>query len=203
MKMGMVIDLKRCIGCYACQLSCKAEHGTPRGVFFARVLKQEEGQYPTVSQTFLPVLCNHCEDPPCVEVCPTGASFVWEDDGTVDIDHDKCVGCRTCMLACPYSNRYFNDSPGVYYEGKGGETVYEKARSAQHQSGVVMKCNFCRERVKEGKLPACVANCPTVARHFGDLDDPTSEVSRLIKERRGFTLHPEKGTKPSVYYLPA
>lgn len=203
MKKGMVIDLKRCIGCYACQLSCKAEHGTPRGVFFARVLKQEEGHYPTVSQTFLPVLCNHCEDPPCVEVCPTGASFVWEDDGTVDIDHDKCVGCRTCMLACPYSNRYFNDRPAGYYEGQGGETAYENARSAQHQSGVVMKCNFCRERVKEGKLPACVANCPTVARTFGDLDDPTSEVSRLIKERGGFTLHPEKGTRPSVYYLPA
>ncbi|MHA1538070.1 MAG: 4Fe-4S dicluster domain-containing protein [Alphaproteobacteria bacterium] len=203
MRNGMVIDLKRCIGCYACQLSCKAEHGTPRGVFFARVLKQEEGQYPTVSQTFLPVLCNHCDNPPCVEVCPTGASFVWEDDGTVDIDSDKCVGCRSCMLACPYSNRYFNDSPAGYYEGKGGGTAYEDARSAQHQSGVVMKCNFCRDRVKQGKLPACVANCPTVARHFGDLDDPTSEVSRLIKERGGFTLHPEKGTKPNVYYLPA
>jgi molybdopterin-containing oxidoreductase family iron-sulfur binding subunit len=199
----MVIDLKRCIGCYACQLSCKAEHGTPRGVFFARVLKQEEGQYPTVSQTFLPVLCNHCEDPPCVEVCPTGASFVWEDDGTVDIDHDKCVGCRTCMLACPYSNRYFNDHAGGYYQGQGGETAYETARSDRHQSGVVMKCNFCRDRVKDGKLPACVANCPTIARTFGDLDDPTSEVSRLIKERGGFALHPEKGTKPSVYYLPA
>jgi molybdopterin-containing oxidoreductase family iron-sulfur binding subunit len=202
MKWGMVIDLKRCIGCYGCQLSCKAENGTPPGVFYARVLKQEEGTYPTVQQLFLPVLCNHCEDPPCVDVCPTGASFIWEDDGVVDIDHDKCVGCRTCMLACPYSNRYFNDGEQNYY-GPGNQTPYEEARVARHQTGVVMKCNFCRDRVHEGQDPACVTNCPTVARTFGDLDDPTSEVSRLIKERNGFALHPEKGTKPNVYYLPA
>ncbi len=202
MKWGMVIDLKRCIGCYGCQLACKAEHGTPRGVFFARVLKQEEGQYPTVSHTFLPVLCNHCEEPPCVDVCPTGASFVWEDSGVVDIDHDKCVGCRTCMLACPYSNRYLNDGEQGYFEGQ-EPTPYERARTARHETGVVMKCNFCRDRVQDGKDPACVANCPTIARTFGDLDDPNSEVSHLIKERGGFALRPEKGTRPSVYYLPA
>jgi len=195
----MVIDLKRCTGCYACQLACKAEHGTPPGVFFARVLKQEEGRYPTVRQLFLPVLCNHCEDAPCVEVCPTGASFRWED-GIVDIDADTCVGCRACMMACPYTNRYYNDGPQHYYEQ--GATPYEDARMSRHQTDVVMKCNFCRDRVRSGKQPACVANCPTVARYFGDLDDPNSEVSRLIKERGGFPLHPELGTKPSVYYLP-
>jgi len=199
MRYGMVIDLKRCIGCYACQLSCKAEHGTPPGVFYARVLKQEEGTYPTLRQLFLPVLCNHCEEAPCVEACPTGASFKWED-GIVDIDHDKCVGCKTCMMACPYGNRYFNDQPQHYFPQ--GPTDYEKARM-NHPTDVVMKCNFCRHRLAEGKLPACVANCPTVARTFGDLDDPSSEVSRLIKERGGFPLHPELGTKPSVYYLPA
>jgi molybdopterin-containing oxidoreductase family iron-sulfur binding subunit len=195
----MVIDLKRCIGCYACQLSCKAENGTPPGVLFARVLKKEEGQYPSVRQLFLPVLCNHCEDAPCVDACPTGASFKWED-GIVDIDADKCVGCRACMMACPYSNRYYNDGPQQYYEK--GVTAYERARVSLHQTDVVMKCNFCRDRVRSGKQPACVANCPTVARYFGDLDDPNSEVSRLIKERGGYALHPELGTKPSVYYLP-
>jgi len=200
MTRGMVIDLKRCIGCYACQLSCKAEHGTPPGVFFARVLKHEEGQYPTVRQLFLPVLCNHCENAPCVDACPTGASFKWAEDGIVDIDPDKCVGCRACMMACPYSNRYYNDNPQHYFEQ--GPTAYEEARTARHQTDVVMKCNFCRDRVRAGKQPACVANCPTVARIFGDLDDPNSEVSRLIKERSGFPLHPEAGTKPSVYYLP-
>jgi molybdopterin-containing oxidoreductase family iron-sulfur binding subunit len=196
----MVIDLKRCIGCYACQLSCKAEHGTPPGVFFARVLKAEEGSYPSVRQLFLPVLCNHCEEAPCVSACPTGASFKSED-GIVDIDHDKCVGCKTCMVACPYGNRYFNDQRQHYFAQ--GATAYERERTARHPTEVVMKCNFCRHRLKEGKLPACVANCPTVARYFGDLDDPTSEVSRLIKERGGFPLHPELGTRPSVYYLPA
>ena len=200
MRWGMVIDLKRCIGCYACQLACKAEHGTPPGVFFARVLKQEEGAYPSVRQLFLPVLCNHCEEAPCVDACPTGASFKWED-GIVDIDHDKCVGCKTCMVACPYGNRYFNDQRQHYFPQ--GPTDYERERMARHPTEVVMKCNFCRHRLKEGKPPACVANCPTVARCFGDLDDPTSEVSRLIKERGGFPLHPELGTRPSVYYLPA
>lgn len=198
MRWGMVIDLKRCIGCYGCQLSCKAEHGTPPGVFYARVLKYEEGTYPTAQLTFMPVLCNHCDDPPCVEVCPTGASFVWED-GIVDIDHDKCVGCRSCMVACPYTNRYFNDQEPAYFSE--GSTPYEAARSTRHQRNVVMKCNFCRDRVKAGQAPACVANCPTVARVFGDLDDPNSEVSRLIRERSGFTLHPELGTGPNVYYL--
>ncbi len=200
MKWGMVIDLKRCIGCYACQLSCKAEHGTPPGVFFARVLKVEEGQYPSARNLFLPVLCNHCENAPCVDACPTGASFKWED-GTVDIDHDKCVGCKTCMMACPYDNRYYHGESQGYYPGQ-GLTAYEKARVSRHQEDVVMKCDFCRERRLAGKLPACVTNCPTVARIFGDLDDATSEVSRLIKERGGFPLHPELGTKPSVYYLP-
>ena len=200
MRWGMVIDLKRCIGCYACQLSCKAENGTPPGGFYARLLKHEEGQYPSVRQLFLPVLCNHCEEAPCVDACPTGASFKCED-GIVDIDHDKCVGCRACMMACPYSNRYYNDGPQHYFEQ--GSTPYESARTARHQTEVVMKCNFCRERVCSGKQPACVANCPTLARYFGDLDDPRSEVSRLIQERAGFPLHPEAGTKPSVFYLPA
>lgn len=196
----MVIDLRRCVGCYGCQLSCKAENGTPPGVFFARLLKQEEGTYPSVRQVFLPVLCNHCTDAPCVGVCPTEASHYCEG-GIVDIDADKCVGCRACMMACPYNNRYFNGERAWYF-GEAGPTPYETARSERHQTGVVMKCNFCQPRLAEGKLPACVANCPASARYFGDLDDPTSNVSRLIKERSAFTLHPEAGTGPNVYYLP-
>ena len=149
MRWGMVIDLKRCIGCYGCQLSCKAEHGTPPGVFFARVLKQEEGRYPTVRQLFLPVLCFHCEDPPCVEVCPTGASFKWAD-GIVDIDSEKCVGCRACMMACPYTQRYYHDEQSFYFPDN-GPTPYERARTERHEAGTVMKCNFCRDRVRAGR----------------------------------------------------
>lgn len=199
MRLGMVIDLKRCMACYGCQMSCKAEHGTPPGVFFARVLKREEGHYPTPRMLFLPVLCNHCTDAPCVDACPTGASH-YAEHGIVDIDHDQCVGCRSCMMACPYSNRYFNDERRHYF-GDAGPTPYETARADRHPEGVVMKCNFCRHRLAEGKDPACVANCAAKARTIGDLDDPNSSVSRLIKERGGFTLHPEAGTGPNVYYL--
>lgn len=200
MRYGMVIDLKRCVGCYGCQLSCKAEHGTPPGVFFARVVKREFGTYPSTQVVFLPMLCFHCAEAACVEVCPTGASH-YREGGVVDIDHDLCVGCRACMQACPYGARYFNDEAGAYY-GAQGLTPYEAAKYPAHRGGVVMKCNFCAHRVAEGLEPACVANCAARARTFGDLDDPQSDVSRLIKERGGEQLRPELGTKPSVYYLP-
>ena len=199
---GMVFDLKRCIGCNACAVACKQENNLPNDVFFTKTLSEEVGEYPKVSRVYIPTLCNHCEDAPCVDVCPTGASFKSEDTGIVDIDHEKCVGCRACMMGCPYNNRYFNEERLDYFQDAGA-TPYEEARTMRHQDGVVMKCNFCRDRVRAGKEPACVANCPTVARHFGDLDDPISNVSRLIKERAGFALQPEKGTKPNVYYLPA
>lgn len=199
MRLGMVIDLKRCMGCYGCQMSCKAEHGTPPGVFFARLLKREEGQYPTARQILLPVLCNHCSDAACVDVCPTGASH-YAEHGVVKIDPDMCVGCRSCMMACPYSNRYFHAEQQNYF-GAEGPTPYEEVRTARHQTGVVMKCDFCSDRRAEGKDPACVANCAAKARTFGDLDDPTSTISQLIKDRSGFPLHPEAGTNPNVYYL--
>lgn len=197
----MVIDLKRCVGCYGCQMSCKAEHATPPGVFFARVIKREGGTYPNVRKLLLPVLCMHCEDPPCETVCPTGAT-VKRPDGIVEINHDLCVGCRYCMQACPYEARYFNDKERFYFDGQ-GPTEYEAVGYRQHQTGVVMKCNFCAHRLGNGALPSCVATCPTGARIFGDLDDPNSEVSRLIRERGGEPLHPELGTGPSVFYLPA
>jgi molybdopterin-containing oxidoreductase family iron-sulfur binding subunit len=196
----MVIDLKRCIGCYGCQIACKSENGTRPGTTYARVVKREWGEFPNVKKLSIPVLCMHCNDPPCVDVCPTGASQKRDEDGVVFIDREACVGCRACMMGCPYGARYFQDETRDYFEV--GENAYEQAAYSAHERGVVEKCDFCRSRLAQGEEPACSANCMCKARIFGDLDDPDSEVRRLIDEHGGFQLNPELGTDPSVYYLP-
>lgn len=212
-RWGMVIDQKRCIACFACMIACKQEHFLPAWVFWNRVLIGERGNYPSVTKENLPVLCNHCKDAACVNVCPTGATSRRED-GIVIIDSDDCVGCRYCMMACPYQMRTFLEHQKEYYPGQGltpwellGREIYPL------EEGTVVKCNLCLERIDEGlkkglkpgvdreATPACVNACPTKARIMGDLDDRESEIARLIKERRGVQLHPEFGTDPSVYYL--
>jgi molybdopterin-containing oxidoreductase family iron-sulfur binding subunit len=202
----MVIDLKRCIGCYGCQIACKAEHFTPPGITWAKVVKSEQGAFPAVRRLSLPMLCMHCTDPACESVCPTGAT-VKEEDGTVTVDKDVCIGCRYCMVACPYGARYFNDRE-LYYYGE-LKTPYEEmgvrppqGMKEEHCTGRVEKCDLCAGRRERELEPACVANCMCKARYFGDLDDPYSEVSRLIREKGGFQLSPELDTDPSVYYLP-
>jgi len=199
MRYGMVIDTKRCIGCHACTMACKQEKGTPPDMWWSKVLATETGKYPNTQLNFLPVLCMHCQNPPCVDVCPTGASFKRED-GIVVVDYDKCMGCGYCRVACPYDARDFVKEIKGYYPGR-DLTPYEQTMYAKHQAGVAEKCNFCLERVAQGQEPACVATCPAYARHFGDLDDPNSEVSKLIAQRNGYQLLPELGTEPSVYYL--
>lgn len=200
MRLGMVIDLKRCIGCFGCQVACKAENGTRPGTTYARVVKRESGTYPEVRRLSIPVLCMHCSDPPCIEVCPTGASQA-RSDGVVFIDDEVCVGCRACVMACPYGARYYQDRERVYF-GDAGPTPFERSRYGAHATGVVEKCDFCRPRLERGLEPACVANCMCQARIFGDLDDPESAVSRLIREKGGFQLNAELRTNPGVYYLP-
>jgi len=135
-----------------------------------------------------------------VKVCPTGASNQRED-GIVAIDQDKCIGCRYCIIACPYNMRTFVQDIKPYYPGK-GLTPYEKVRFAEQQVGVVVKCDFCADRLQESKEPSCVQTCPAKARIFGDLDDMNSEVSRSLARRNSYQLLPALGTEPSVYYLP-
>lgn len=200
-RWGMVIDLERCIGCQTCTVTCKVEHSTPPGVFWARVLKKEVGVYPTAQRVNLPVLCMHCRKPPCVEACPTGAS-VQRPDGIVYVESERCIGCRYCMMACPYQARTFRSGMEYYFaEPTPYEWVTRKVLRREVPRGTVSKCTFCKERVDAGTLPACVDTCLGRARHFGDLEDPESEVSRLLAERRSFQLRPEAGTEPSVYYL--
>jgi Fe-S-cluster-containing dehydrogenase component len=214
MRWGMAIELKRCIGCYECVLACKAEHFLPPDIFWNRVLIGESGKYPSVTKLIYSVRCNHCADPACVKVCPTGATQQRED-GIVWVDETKCVGCRYCMVACPYQMRMmYEDGHKQYFPGQ-ELTEHEKVGKVlyPHQPGVVQKCVFCKERIDSGiaagltpgvdreATPACVISCPTKAIHFGDLDDPNSEINRVIKEKRGHPFHPEFDTQPSIYYI--
>ena len=200
-RLGMVIDLKRCVGCNACTVACKAENGTPGEIFFTRVFEQVGGHYPVVKKKFIPVLCNHCVDAACVRVCPTGATHRHEN-GTVQVDYNKCIGCKACVVACPYRNRVLMPS-GKLREGhfKGYITPYEEAKYKDFQEGVVVKCTLCNHRLAEGLEPACVNACPAEARVFGDLHDPESKVSRLIRQRGGRQPLAEANTDPSVYYI--
>ena len=201
MRYGMVIDLKKCLGCYGCQISCKAEKATPPGVLYARVLKREIGEYPNVRRISIPLLCMHCANPPCEEVCPTGATTK-RADGIVVIDKETCVGCRYCMMVCPYEARYFHAKLREYFPGQ-GLTAYEELGYDNHPTGVVEKCDFCLARVERGLEPSCVASCMAGARYFGDLEDPESDVATLIRNRGGYQLEPQLGTDPSVFYLPS
>lgn len=207
-RYGMVIDLCRCVGCEACTVACKQENHTPPGVAYAKVIKEEVGEYPHVRRHFLPVLCNHCENPPCTPVCPVGATWKREEDGIVVIDYDICIGCRYCVTACPYGARYFDfgdnyHEPMNEFEQQPSPEYGEARERAKGGSpiGNVRKCTFCLHRLARGEQPACVQTCMPRARIFGDLNDAESEISRLVAERHSFRLKEELGTEPNVFYL--
>jgi molybdopterin-containing oxidoreductase family iron-sulfur binding subunit len=194
----MIIDLKRCIGCNACTVTCKQAHGTAPGTFWCQVRASEEGTYPYATKKVLPTLCMHCENPTCVHVCPTGASYKRED-GIVLVDSERCIGCRYCMAACPYEARTFDfgDRSGYFPEQE--QTSYEAMMLEQHVKGTVSKCTFCHDKLEAGGMPACAQACPTHARVFGDLD--SEELQALLK-RGAYQARPDMRTNPSVYYLP-
>ena len=191
------IDLDSCIGCHSCAVVCKQENNVGLGTFYNKVLTVgPSGTYPDLEMYYLPVACQHCDNPSCLNVCPTGATYK-DDKGRVEIDYEKCIGCRMCMAACPYNARVFNwnepvRDPGFNY---GDKDVPVRGK------GVVEKCTLCKERTDRGDEPMCVACCPTRARTFGDLDDPDSEISRVVRERKAGVLLEEQGTRPQVRYF--
>ncbi|MFC1815445.1 4Fe-4S dicluster domain-containing protein [Thermodesulfobacteriota bacterium] len=197
-RYGMIIDLNRCIGCHTCSMACKVENFTEPGIFWSFVEDEEIGVYPAVSRRFIPRLCMHCTNPPCMEVCPTEASYKRED-GIVLVDHEKCVGCQSCVVACPYGARYFKKDNTSYFTI--GTTPYEDLGFSNHRPGVAEGCTFCYQRLARGQEPACVRACPVEARIFGDLNDLTSRVSELINSEQVFQFHKDLNYEPSVYYL--
>jgi len=176
---GFVIDLRKCIGCHACTIACKAEHDIPVGVNRCWVKTVEHGQFPETRRLFLPVLCNQCTDAPCMNICPTSALFR-RRDGIVDLNGEACIGCRACMAACPYDQLFIDPN----------------TRTAE-------KCNFCANRVENHLPPACVSVCPTECRIFGDLDDPATQVAQIVAQQDFTVRRPEKGTGPKIFYLQA
>ncbi len=207
-RFGMAVDLKKCTGCRACTIACKAENMTPPEVSYNVVLEQEVGTYPNVRRVFMYKPCLHCENPPCTPVCPVGATWKREQDGIVVIDYDICIGCRYCLTACPYGSRFIDlgktfTDPAQPYETSASPEYNEGRVRAEGGSpvGNARKCHFCLHRIYRGMLPACAETCIGRAIHFGDLDDPESVVAKLIAARSHMRMKEELGTEPNVYYL--
>lgn len=179
LRYGMVVDVRKCMGCHTCTVACKTENDVPPGVWRTWVRIIEKGTYPNVTRSFLPVFCNQCENPICLQNCPVMATWQRED-GIVMVDPHRCIGCKYCIASCPYDVRHVDP--------------YRK---------IVRKCHFCYHRLDAGLLPSCVQSCPSNALTIGNLNDPNSEVSKLIAENPVHVLKPEMGTKPRVFYIGA
>lgn len=193
-RYGMALDTLTCIGCYACTLACKVENGSPAGIWLAPVIEKEFGAFPDVRRMFLPLLCNHCADAPCINACPTTA-ITRRGDGIVEIDQDICCGSQACVIACPYGAIHYYDRPDDL------TTPFESAKVGHHQPGTAQKCNFCADRLDRGLQPACVDVCPTGARIFGDLEDPDSPLAKALDERPSVNLGSPVNTSPATRYL--
>jgi tetrathionate reductase subunit B len=179
-RWGMLVDQRRCIGCHSCSIACKSENNVPLGFWRSWIKGLQKGTYPDVGNHFLRRLCNHCDVAPCVQVCPVQATVRREEDGVVVMYYGKCIGCGMCISACPYDARFFNPIRNT-----------------------ADKCDFCSARIEQGLQPACVEACVSRALVFGDLDDPSSEISRKLASVSASVIKPELGTKPKVFYVAA
>jgi tetrathionate reductase subunit B len=176
-RYALVIDSRKCINCKACVVACRAENRVPLGNSRDWICEEHRGAWPKVLAAFTPEQCHHCANPSCVRVCPTGASYQRED-GVVLIKNDDCIGCRYCIVACPYNARFFREDEGV-----------------------AEKCTFCAHRVDRGRMPACVETCPSKVRVFGDLNDSGGALRRTLSSRQYHVKNPQTGNGPQLYYL--
>ena len=213
---GYALDLSRCIGCRTCVYACVNENNQSRDpqIQWIRVLEMKKDKgidfeganpyydpatVPDPDHFYLPVSCQQCRNPPCTSVCPVGATWQ-EPDGIVVIDYDWCIGCRCCMAACPYGARHFNWGEPTLPANEANPTMHVLGNRPRPR-GVVEKCTFCIQRVREGRYPACVEACPVGARKFGNLLDAESEISKILREKRVFVLKAELKTEPKFYYF--
>lgn len=206
-RYGMAIDVAHCVGCDQCSLACKMEHNLPDGLWWSRAktIGSEgfgegipTGKYPsTLEAGWYTLACQHCDNPACVEVCPTGASAKRED-GIVIIDWEVCIGCKSCMAACPYEGvrSITKEEPKWFLNFSVGDPEVPA-----HVANAVEKCTFCVERIDRGETPVCVHVCHALARYFGDLDDPESDVSKAIASYDYDQLLVDQGTGPNIYFL--
>jgi len=220
----MVIDLDKCFACQSCTAACRMENNTPvagpdqaeigRAILWNEVLPFLEGEYPHVVATLIPRPCQHCDNPPCIKVCPVKATYL-DEEGIVEVNYQRCIGCRMCTVGCPYEIRYFNWYAPTWPTALNAH-LNPDHETAPRPAGVVETCTFCiqrRRRAEEQALadgrpftatdyiPACVQTCTGHARYFGDLDDPNSLVTKLAHSPRAMRLLEELGTEPKVYYL--
>lgn len=220
----MVIDLQRCVGCSACSIACRNENNVPDGIYWSNKITETSGTFPNVRYHYIPTLCNHCQNAPCVRGCPTKAMHKL-DNGITMHNPKKCIGCKYCEFNCPYGVIYFNwktphkkwknkekvlagtASPAEELQKTGAKSIpyYNPERAdtlaGTRPKGVVEKCTFCDHRVQGGKLPRCVDACPADARVFGDMNDPHSKIRKLLGKFRPFRLREQIGTEPHVFYI--